>query len=141
MIKPVAVIASEIQRGITEAREKRQEMDDLSPRELDARVAVDVMGWTLDCAGTDPITTHWKSADEKLGILVMSWSPSSDWSCMKLVVERMHHLGWCLGMIEYDDARWQVTAYELHGKKRSFNVVADTLPRVVSLAALKAVAK
>ena len=138
MIKPVAVIASEIQRGITEAREKRQEMADLSPRELDARVAVEVMQWTEPDNGR--YGECWQTPSGRI-VIKAKWKPSSDWSCMKLVVERMHHLGWCLGMIEYDDARWQVTAYELHGKKRSFNVVADTLPRVVSLAALKAVAK
>jgi len=137
MIKPVAVIASEIQRGITEAREKRQEMADLSPRELDARVAVEVMQWTEPDNGR--YGECWQTPSGRI-VIKAKWKPSSDWSCMKLVVERMQELGWEWGMSQYKDNTWVARLDKFDAPADEAEAKADTLPRAVSLVARKAVA-
>jgi len=105
-------------------------MPDLTNREIDAKVAENVMGWTAILwrpgrpIGVDP-----------LGVARVVPRYTEIWECMKLVVAKMAALGWEAFFFCHTDG----TASCIFDKSldECESADADTLPRAVSLAAVE----
>ena len=109
--------------------------------ELNAKVAVEVMGWVEQIGG------GWRKADYTSAPTPNFLSP--DWSGVRLVCERMRELGYPSFSAEtFDHETWLVSftciygPCKRHGTKEDCahggQEYADTLPRAVCLAAIKA---
>jgi len=118
----------------------------MTNRELDAKVAEDVMGWTIFPYEIDEDDFHCinkraycpPGVQPHISTVAKVPHYSSDWSCMRSVVERMEELGW-VWFVDGDETRFE----EKTGNRGRIVIVvfvspAD-LPRAVSEAAWKAV--
>ena len=101
----------------------------MTNRELDALVAEKVMGWTSDAVDDSGNCVVWLVDDGSWSYDLSEWCPSEDWSCMKEVVEQMREKGWAVRMQIEERGAWAFWMRHY----------ADTLPRAVCEAALKAV--
>jgi len=107
----------------------------MTSRELNAKVAGDVMGWNLfhDSTGMQ----YWRNSEGQYQKANMDWNPSEDWSCMEMVVERMEELGYRL-WVRDGHVFFAGKGIDRWGRSSPFTSV-NKLPRAVSEAALKAV--
>lgn len=111
----------------------------MTDRELDALVAEKVMGYIQVAQTRDIEKYHVKIADGK----IPAYSTSGDW--MLEVVEKMREKGWDRQSFDqwpHGDWRAQFSLEQRPGQTyatRRAYATADTLPRAVCLAALKAV--
>ena len=95
-------------------------------RELDERVAVEVMGWTLDIL---MMSAFW-GADE-------DWSPSTSIADAWLVVEEMRKRGWTI-FIRYGDGELSTTCVKMYSEEGEADSFVDLLPEAICRAALAA---
>lgn len=104
-------------------------------RELDALVAVEVMGWSS--WRIDEMEEHWgrrgPGSSYESGYEPPRYSTTGDG--MLAVLERMRELGWAVE-IQAEDKHWWVDFYRPIEEKIGH---ATTLPHAVCLAALEAV--
>ena len=118
-------------------------------RELDARIAEEVMGWEKMCLSYRPETkeyTHWKiDTDDGLYHIQASipeWSPSTQIADAWLVVEKLGKLTGKDVLVEHcaDGERLCTLGWHYRGIwMKDIQEKADTAPLAICLAALEAV--
>lgn len=121
----------------------------MDTRELDARVAREVMGFDVDENNT--IVIPWndqrKAAEHKLGVslpkgdVVHYWLPpySTDMNSAMEIEQKMHDLGWCSFTLMHHHPGGTWTAMFMNCGILA-EAEAETAAKAVSLAALEAVA-
>jgi len=117
------------------ADRREAEIIELQPDdELNAAIATEVMGWTRYHDAT------WLADDGRR--IVARWSPATDIADAFEVVERMRENGvWVTFSASPPDGQWVVNleGASMLGKAPIARIFADTLPRAICEAALKAV--
>lgn len=124
--------------------------DKLSDGELDERVAVEVMGWHMEESRAG--TSYWTTSDGEftehtvysgpIYPLPSNWKPSTSIADAWEVVLKAYELGlgWMLISPNFDGSKWE--AYQATGCADpdfgEWFEVADTAPRAICLAALRA---
>lgn len=104
--------------------------DAMTDEQLAALVAERVMGWKLS-----PAKAWWCRPDSD-AIAVEDWRPATSWADAGRVLEKMREGGW-LWMMEHTDAGR--CGYVRAGVGTHARSTADTVPRAICIAALKAV--
>jgi hypothetical protein len=111
--------------------------------EIDAAVAVRVMGWHKH--PTHPMGL-WSLPNGDTAKLIDSWSPSTDWNDAAEVVEKMRQSKWCLilrtypsGTAEKFETSYRAKFYSAVSAGTLGECTYDSAPLAICLAALKAV--
>lgn len=115
----------------------------MTDEEINTRIAREVMGWEPHIRNTG----FWVKAQDKTGLMdgfsiTRLRFLDDDWSGVRLVVERMEALGFAptmrkTGIKDCPGLRWGAS-FRHDDYPKVQHAHADTLPRAVCLAALKA---
>ena len=109
--------------------------DDMDGPELAAAVAEKVMGWTAEALQSDMpggVTVHALS-------IPSTWRPDRDIAAAWEVVEKMAADGWTWNLGGGVRKRFMLTLHDIGKDVVQYSGEADTAPRAICLAALKAV--
>jgi len=113
---------------------------DLTDRELDAAIAVEVMGWTVKTVHDPAMGETFDNYVNTNGTVVMNtdlWHPSYFISDAWQVVERMRELGWCF--VLRDEPAYVCVFYNEEGNRYKWSHASGNAPRAICEAALAAV--
>lgn len=117
----------------------QSETSSLTDDELNAAIATEVMGWAPHRWRPE---THWSSGYQRSPCGADYWDPATDYGDAFEVVERMRENGvWVTFSASPPDGQWVVNleGASMLGKAPIARIFADTLPRAICEAALKAV--
>ena len=113
-------------------------MNENEMRELDVRMATEVMGWHRA-----EIAPTWVDGDGRFGIAVWDWYPTTSWGCAGMVLDKMAADGWewdVMNLPERDGEKRYCAQFILHTQPlwTYADAEANDKALAVSLAARKA---